>query len=146
MIDGIDHINIYSKGKTDLGRNLSNWSKHPFVHPEDGKFTSVEGYWYWLSSKNDNLRGLWGYKAKEQGRAVGGSDWNDSEEFKRKIRLAIKSKIDQHPIIAEGLTVSVLPFRHYYQYGNRVVEPKEGKWIVDFIEDYRKKLRLTYLH
>jgi len=29
--DGITHINIYSKGKTDLGRMLSNFAKLPFI-------------------------------------------------------------------------------------------------------------------
>lgn len=40
--DGIDHINIYSKGKTTLGRMLSNFACTPFTHPEDGKFASIE--------------------------------------------------------------------------------------------------------
>ena len=57
--DGIDHINIYSKGKTSLGRWLSNFAKSP-IETEDGHFDSIEGYWYWywLSSKDDTLRAL----------------------------------------------------------------------------------------
>jgi hypothetical protein len=31
--DGIDHINIYSKGYTKLGRLLSNFTKSEFTHP-----------------------------------------------------------------------------------------------------------------
>jgi len=52
--DGLSHINIYSKGMTELGRLLSNFANTPVNTPQDGKFTSIEGYWYWLLGKNDN--------------------------------------------------------------------------------------------
>lgn len=29
-MDGIDHINVYSKGKTELGKLLSNFARTPF--------------------------------------------------------------------------------------------------------------------
>jgi hypothetical protein len=51
--DGITHINIYSKGKTELGRWLSNFTYHP-IETEDGKFDSVEGYW--VINHIDNIR------------------------------------------------------------------------------------------
>ena len=44
--DGIDHINTYSKGKTELGKLLTNFAHTPFVHPKYGEFQSVEGFWY----------------------------------------------------------------------------------------------------
>jgi hypothetical protein len=71
--DGIGHINVYSKAKTKLGRELSNFSFSPFTHPEDGKFNSIEGYWYWLGCKQEKLRKVWGYAAKRLGREYGGS-------------------------------------------------------------------------
>ena len=40
-LDGIEHINIYSKGKTELGRLLTNFAQTPFIHPEYGRFESV---------------------------------------------------------------------------------------------------------
>ena len=46
--DGIDHINIYSKGYTKLGRLLSNFTKSEFTHPIYGHFMSVEGFWYYI--------------------------------------------------------------------------------------------------
>lgn len=39
--DGIDHINIYSKGKTELGCLLSNFAFSPFTINND-TFPSVE--------------------------------------------------------------------------------------------------------
>lgn len=38
--DGVDHINIYSRGRTPLGQALSNFAHTPFEHPKDGKFAS----------------------------------------------------------------------------------------------------------
>jgi hypothetical protein len=56
--DGVTHINIYSKGKTELGRWLTNFSYSPFNHPEYGKFLSMEGFWYW-DSRPRNLEKQW---------------------------------------------------------------------------------------
>ena len=36
---------------------------------------------------------------------------------------------------------NTLPLKHYYFYGfgTKVVEPKEGKWIIDYIENLRNE-------
>jgi hypothetical protein len=39
--DGIDHINVYSKGKTPLSRFLSNFAEAD-LETEDGNFASIE--------------------------------------------------------------------------------------------------------
>jgi hypothetical protein len=140
--DGITHINIYSKAKTELGRFLSNFAYIPeTIMTEDGPFVSIEGYWYWLSCKDDELRSLHGWTAKAYGREFGGSDWCDTEEFKRKICAAITTKILDQPRMLEEFTQSTLPFVHYYQYCSKVVEPKDGKWIWEHIESLRKMLK-----
>ncbi len=136
--DGVTHLNVYSKALTELGRFLSNFTPAPFIHPEDGKFKSVEGYWYWLSCKDENLRNLYGYTAKAYGRTMGGKDWVDDDEFKRKIRLAIKAKINAYPEYKEEFMKNKLPFVHYYVYGeDYVVEPKEGAWIMKALEELK---------
>lgn len=140
--DGKLHINVYSKGKTELGRLLSNFTKSPFNHPEDGNFNSVEGYWYWLSCKKEELRKLYGYQAKKFGRDNGGCDWVETEEFKRKIKLAIKSKIEQNQKIYKLLTEYSLPFKHYYVFNEHVVEPSNTKWIIEYLEELRNEIRL----
>lgn len=43
--DGILFINAASKGKTKLGKALSNFAHYPFNHPKHGHFESMEGYW-----------------------------------------------------------------------------------------------------
>lgn len=63
--DGKSHINIYSQGKTEVGRVLSNWDKHPLILPH-GVFYGIEPYWFYLKSGGDPV--FWvlsGWKAKE---------------------------------------------------------------------------------
>ena len=143
--DGSTHINVYSKGHTKLGRELSNFSFSPFTHPEDGDFNSIEGYWYWLGCKQDKLRKVWGYAAKRLGREFGASDWQSDAEFKRKIKLAIRAKISQNTKLREEFRASSLPLTHYYYYGNmdncKVITVSEGQWIIDELEQIRKELK-----
>ena len=141
QLDGVDHINVYSKGKTLLGRMLSNFYPAGFVLPNHGKFASVEGYWYWLSVKDEKLRDLSGFEAKKRGQYLKASDWVDTEEFKNSIKTALKAKIDQNPQIKKELKESSLPLVHYYVYGDKVVKVPKGQWIMDFLMQYRLEIQ-----
>ena len=68
--DGIDHINIYSKGKTELGRLLTNFAHTPFTFPLHGAFSSVEAFWYYAKTGflHPQLKPLYGFRAKEEGK------------------------------------------------------------------------------
>lgn len=143
--DGIDHINIYSKGETELGRLLSNFAHTPFVC-KDGRFASLEGYWYWLSvspnnPRRDELRRLWGFQAKKLGRDLRGRDWNEDEEFRLSICEAIVCKVEQNRLIEDLLKASQLPFEHYYIMDGNVVPVKGADWLINFIANYRMKLQ-----
>lgn len=130
--DGIDHINIYSKGKTWIGRYLSNFYKFEFTC-EDGFFSSIEGYWYWLSTKDDNLRTLHGYAAKKYGKEIRGEDYPKFDGFEDKILKAIKIKLDKN---RENVINIKLPLTHYYCYGDKQIFPTGSEFIIDFIEKY----------
>lgn len=133
--DGITHINIYSKGKTVLGRQLSNFTYFPF-ECEDGKFASIEGYWYWLRTGNDELRDKAGFEAKKTGEAAETFHMCPSSDgFKDKICKAITIKLDRYK---KAILATNLPFEHYYVYGNKVVDAGY-KWILSHIENYRTK-------
>ncbi len=138
--DGVDHINIYSKGATSLGRWLSNFTECD-ITTEDGDFKSIEGYWYWLlsdSPEKERLRNLSGWKAKSFGREIKASDWCQDNWFQDKIKKALKEKIKQAP---ENFKTSTLPFTHYYVYGGKVVEVTHGGWIIEYIEELRKPMK-----
>lgn len=136
--DGRTHLNIYSKAQTELGRFLSNFTKCSIV-TEDGPFMSIEGYWYWLSCKHDVLRTTYGHSAKAIGRACGGQDWVDDDEFKRKICAAIEFKLmlpEAWRLCNENPDLLLLPFVHYYVYGKKTIQPKEGKWVIEKIKSF----------
>lgn len=140
--DGVDHINIYSKGKTILGRYLSNFTEAKII-TEDGVFNSVEGYWYWLSSpdipERDELRKLHGFEAKEFGRRIGSNEHGDTEEFRRKIKTAIEYKIRNSHCV-RAFTKSTLPFSHYYVYNGKKVNAG-FKWITIFVDSLRTTMK-----
>lgn len=136
--DGITHLNIYSKGKTELGRWLTNFAYSPII-TEDGHFASIEGYWYWLGCGNDKLRKLYGYLAKKVGRESGSKVYIEDEEFKRKIKSAILIKLCTYPDKLQELYETDLQLAHYYNYGGKIIEPKNAKWITEFIRCIRDK-------
>lgn len=134
-----DHINIYSKSEDILGRQLSNFYKCD-VYTLDGLFNSVEGYWYWLGCRDDRLRNLWGFKAKQYGREQ--EQTHSEEHFEDLIKVAITNKILLNDDIKKGVIESSLPFDHYYKYGDKIVRPKKYWWIVQHIEYVRSQLKL----
>ena len=152
--DGIDHINIYSKGKTPLGKFLSNFA-YAEIETEDGEFVSVEGYWYWLlcgsdpktaTKEREGLRLVFGFDAKNLGRKILEAQDSlderkvDSEtDFQRKIKAAIKFKIDNNPKYKSELAKCTLPFEHYYVFYGKVKEPTSHRWIIDYLDELRKE-------
>lgn len=139
--DGIKHINIYSKGKTRLGTWLSNFTYAPIKLVDDGDFCSIEGYWYWVSSKDDRLREMCGYEAKKHGRLIGAKEWLEEETFQLKIKKAIRVKIETYPFWKERFALSELPFTHYYCYENKVINVEKAKWIVEYFEKLRYEMK-----
>ena len=144
MKDGIDHINIYSKGEAQLGRDLSNFADLQ-IETLDGPFASIEGYWYWLnapeSDRKELLREKYGYSAKALGRLLRAKDWNESETFKLKIASAMISKLVKYEHLLWIFKESSLPFRHYYVFNGNVVEPESGKWIIETWEFLRNLVK-----
>jgi hypothetical protein len=133
--DGITHINVYSGGRTELGRIMSNFAYTPFRLPDDGAFNSVEGYWYWLSCKDDRLRNAVGYTAKTLGRYLRAPDWPIDPEFRVRVLSALTAKLDQNPEIKTLMrSTNLLPLEHYYVHNGKVYKPDGGKWMIDWWE------------
>lgn len=140
-MDGIHHINIYSKGTTEVGRWLTNFAYCP-IQTEHGWFNSVEGYWYWLTSFNDKLRTLHGFEAKKLGKESEVIMERSVDEFKNKICDAIDLKLKTK---ANWVAREVnLPLKHYYDYGGKRVYKEEYNWITEHIEKRVKQLRQHY--
>lgn len=143
--EGIDHINIYSKSKLWLGQELSNFTYRPIEIPEHGHFDSIEGYWYWLTCHNDQLRTLSGFEAKKVGRKSRGKDWCITAAFMGYIKQALRLKISSHPDLQTALKESTLPFTHYYVFfreGIQQITPvTSGNWLWHEIDCIRAELR-----
>lgn len=149
--DGIDHINVYSKGRTKIGRDLSNFAHTPFTHKKHGHFESVEGLWYYLVSgcQFEQLRKLHGFNAKKEGReCVNKIEWNEnlteSEDFKEDIKEGIRQKLRENKnILKELCETNKLPLEHYYVYyskkdENKYTIRKTGyPWIMEEIDRIR---------
>lgn len=138
--DGLTHINVYSKGKTKLGRLLSNFAHTPFVlHDlwETLEFASVEGYWYWFKTGIDKFRSLHGAEAKRLGKAASQSNREPSRD---ELEQVYRAKLRQHPSIAESLAASSLPLAHYYVYGGQKVNADKYLWTVELWEKLRSEL------
>lgn len=133
MKDGKDYINIYSNGKTNLGRWLSNFTYAPFTC-EEGSFNSIEGYWYWLGCKDHRLTKAFGFPAKQIGRSVARTINLPEDEFRLKILKAIELKIEANPGMKKAFIQCTLPFKHYYMYGDKVVGPKGLEWLIEGVE------------
>lgn len=150
--DGINHINIYSKGKTELGRFLSNFTQSEINTPE-GKFASIEGYWGYLGVKDvpqrEQLRSLYGFKAKYTKKCLmelyGG---NFDENFEEKIKNAILDKLEKNKaFLISQKHLFKLPFVHYYCFPDKVSgvqvvvdATNDNKWWIDTMTEYISKL------
>jgi len=146
--DGVDHINIYSKGNTAIGQWMSNFADAPFICP-DGAFRSIEGYWYWLRSSHpdrDQLMNLHGYEAKRVGRIMTDNESRRNPGgFQKSILIAILNKVKQTEELLKLLAESELPFDHYYVYSGDRIDGRSYEWLIDGIEKMRVWARTEYI-
>lgn len=153
--DGLEHINIYSRGRTQIGRWLSNFSHSPFTHPHHGWFASMEAYWYWISggrnSDLDHIRPAFGFSAK----AIGSKFERvpmEEVDFKDAITEGFLCKVADGGHYQTLLLFNTLPFRHYLVYeatrpesSAKVVDLSgRHQWQCDRWEQIRSYLRMRY--
>lgn len=138
--DGVTHINVYSKGATELGRLLSNFAQTPFEHPIFGHFESMEGYWYYIRTgfQFGELKYMHGHAAKVHGKQ---EEVVPFPHFEAAILDGIRCKLRQNRGILKLLEDSTLPLTHYYWYGTvdnpKVIDQPQHQWQIDEIERIR---------
>jgi len=141
--DGVTHVNIYSKSKSELGLLLSNFTYFPFDHPNFGHFDSMEGFWYWLATgkKHNELRAVYGVKAKKLGKTF---PRIDNPDFQSEFISGLEIKAGNAKI-KKLLAETYIPIVHYYYFGDvdncRVVIPTGSDWFTEWWE--RKRLALN---
>lgn len=138
--DGVDHINVYTKGATSLGKALSNLARIELTHPRYGRWPSVENLWYWLSTGKrahleDEFRQCSPWDAKRIGTPMERVKY---PEFEQEILEAIEFKIKQNQWLADELKESTLPLTHYFVYGN--ADAHGNYKVIDLSERYAWQL------
>ena len=148
--DGINHINMYSKGNTEFGRMLSDFYLCPIETP-DGNFLSVEGYWYWLSlpeeyAPRELLRKFYGYRAKQMGRMhreaaqKEGYKLRFEPQFEKKILSAIEQKMRIEARLFKP-EYENLPIYHYYVFNGKVKDvTNDFPWLINGIRQLVKQI------
>jgi predicted NAD-dependent protein-ADP-ribosyltransferase YbiA (DUF1768 family) len=138
--DGIDHLNIYSRGRTAEGRLLSNFAETPFVL--DGvRFASVEAWYQAPRFDHEAMRrkvtGMSGAPCKKlgdtQGKKAGAPvrlfDGRivpyDGADYRAAFSQAIRAKVAQNPDVRNALMATEsLALTHYYVMMGRPVMPR----------------------
>jgi predicted NAD-dependent protein-ADP-ribosyltransferase YbiA (DUF1768 family) len=141
MTDGIDHINVYNKGHTPLGRMLSNFARTPFELNGLG-FESVEAWWYWqmLPDDSEELRKMHGFNAKSFGSTIASNHGKYRPPSKEQLAAVYRAKVAAHPDLKKALVASTLPFDHYYDFGRGRVDTK-WRWTGQLWNEIREELK-----
>lgn len=138
-LDGVEHINTWTKAATRFGRLITNLSDIATNHPVYGRFRTMEGLWYYLRTgmQHEDLRAMNGFEAKAYGSKLE-VVWNKT--FYEDIKLGIRAKIDMNEELSEAMREEILPFEHYYVYNGKVVVPKSSKVFCGILEEIRNDI------
>lgn len=143
--DGVDHINAYSRGKTTLGKFLSNF--YPVEIIIDGKkFASVEGWWYWQSLNRQNITNIDHMcKLAKQPAKLTGKDFHIVRKLEvlspeiEKLKEVYFLKINSNEAMKKLLAECTLPITHYYDYAGKRVQ--HYAWTGELWNEIRDELK-----
>lgn len=143
--DGTEHVNIWDKGQTNMGKALSTLADLPFVHNVYGKFRSIEGFYHYIRSvdQNDAMRKVAGYWARKAGQRL---EVKHVPDFKKIIADANWQKIQQIPVLMEelkNLSTFVALDSYYIQNEEPLVRvrPPTAAWMVPAFHEIRMALQ-----
>lgn len=147
--DGIDFINVYSRGNTKLGRFLSNMYYAPIDTPY-GRFDTIEGYWHYLALPDncpdkEQLMTVDGFHARKIGQALREQYGTvERDDFETLISAALLEKLSSHTDdwVEEYGKTDKLPLEHYYATDNeRAIELlNKYKWMFDIVDTYMEDI------
>ena len=128
--DGVDHINFARQARTDLGKLLSNHSMLAFNHSLAGPFKSMEGFWHYIRSIDNDDR----FRVMNPQRAYLHSRNTKSHDYVRNFRLIILDahwqRINQYSDLITALTELQIPLDYYGVKNDVRVRPVPGYWLI----------------
>lgn len=142
IADGVDHININITASTELGQVLTHSSPVPFVHSIFGRFVNMEAFWHYIQSeeRDDRICNMVGHTLTMFSKKL---THKLVTNFRAIIVDSNWQRIKQHPVIAEEMKNSTLPFDCWYiarDTGMRK-RPIYFKWLISGFEEIRKALK-----
>ena len=145
--DGIDFINVYSRGNTKLGRFLSNMYYAPIDTPY-GRFDTIEGYWHYLSLSDncpdkEQLKTADGFHARKIGQSLREQYGTvERDDFETLISDALSEKLALYidDWDEEYVKIGGVPLKHYYvsSNGKTVDLTRRYKWMLDLLDRYMR--------
>lgn len=127
-VDGKDYIRIHTKGVTELGRLLSEYSD-TYIETRWGKFRTIAGLSAFLRTGCNNPEI---YKAMNRMQVIAHmktASTVPNPNYNRSMKAALHSYVIRNERLKELLVGSELPFRDGSQY------------YIDYYEKLREKLR-----
>jgi predicted NAD-dependent protein-ADP-ribosyltransferase YbiA (DUF1768 family) len=156
--DGVDHVNVYSRGKTEAGRLLSNFAHTPFTL-HGVRFASVEGFYMSMLQDGEaewaHVASLFGREAKKWGKKSGKRPgdlvrtWDgrqvplEGDEFEQEVALALRAKAAQNLEVRAALRATgELPLTHDYVMWGRPIAPRGDRGtLANCLTALREELR-----
>ena len=140
--DGIDHINIYNYGITDLGRTLHPSSLLAFDHDIFGRFNSISAFWDFVETagRDDRFRFLPHSVRLEAKRKM--------EQIKVPylhfmVLDACWQRIRSYELLVDALKNTDLPFDSYKLNGDMKIPQRMNhvEWLVEGLDFIRTSLK-----
>lgn len=141
--DGVTHINVYTKGKTKIGRDCSNLQECNIEHPYLGRFRTLEGLWYYTKTgcQHEIFRVLNGHDARKRGKPMPRVDY---PLFNKMFKLGIVVKLENNPELQKELVASGdIELTHYYVYQDKILTQPHHEWQIEFWKILRDALKAT---
>lgn len=140
--DGVDHVNIWERAETDLGRALSMDSAIGLEHHIFGRFSTMEGFWHYIRSeeRDDRLRSMSGANLKAFKNKLSPVRITN---FKAVIMDSMYQRICQCGPLLQEFKNSVLPFDLYWVANATGLRcrPAYFGWFIAGLEEIREAFK-----
>lgn len=140
--DGVDHINLWEEGETELGRILSHRCELVFDHSHLGRFKTMEALDKYVMSRDrdDRIRNLTGPALKKHTANIVNAPVTN---FRAIIMDSNWQRVKQYPDLANVMKDSTLPFDVYYilRTSGMRVRPTRYQWLIAGFEEIRRALK-----
>lgn len=140
--DGEDHINIWERGATDIGRFLTHNSNFHFTHNLFGRFANMECFWHYIQSdeRDDRVRTLTGQQLKNFAKKM---TQIRVQNFRAIIMDSNYQRIMKYPAVVQSMRDTTLPFDCYYvdKATKLRTRPSFFNWFVMGMEEIRSAIK-----